>query len=60
MNIGFIKTTSGVALSTDAKKALKEMRLKVFKAKNYVLSNIDNAILKTISQRKVLKIYGFP
>ncbi|CAM8943861.1 unnamed protein product [Rhodiola kirilowii] len=55
---GFIEpaTKEGEVLSHAQTKILEESRLKDLREKNYLFSSIDKTILKTITQKKTLKL----
>ncbi|XP_048235396.1 uncharacterized protein LOC112534844 [Ricinus communis] len=52
---GFKEPDAGEKLTAEQEKTLTELRLKDFKAMNYLLSSIDKTILKTISQKASAK-----
>eukprot|EP00257_Ricinus_communis_P022990 XP_015582859.1 uncharacterized protein LOC107262301 [Ricinus communis] len=52
---GFTEPAAGSTPTAEQTKALEEIRLKDFKAKNYLFSSIDKTILKTITKKGTAK-----
>lgn len=52
---GFTEPTQGDTLTPAQTKAQEDMRLKDFKAKNYLYNSIDKTILKTITKKSTAK-----